>query len=568
MNNKKGLITTYIIPLAIVIAGVLLVATSKVFFRIDLTGEKRYSLADSTRKLLAGNDKPLDVTLYLCGDLDANLLRLSHAVEDMVYEMNNHSKERISIATFDPNSVSDDDSRYALYTRLENRGMRGMNVSVRRRKGQLSEQVIFPWAEMCSATDTVQICLMQPSGKLSGEEAVNLAIEDLEFQLADAVRILTAEATKRIAFIEGHGEWSEAEVYDATDALSRYFYVDRGTLGLDASVLDNYAAIIVAGPKTPLSETDKFIIDQYIMGGGRVLWMVDGTQMSSAMLSTKGTSPIIAHDVNLADMLFRYGVRITPSVIEDMQCAYVPVNISRPGDEPRFEPIPWFFTPLLQTSPLHPITKTIGAVRADFASGIEIVGDTVDTRKSLLLASSNASHVGFAPNAISVGAAIEVEPQQYFTNAYIPVAVAIEGKFTSIYRHRMPPEGMTASQQTDKSPETRMVVVADADIIKNEVEQHNGNLSIVPLGYDRLTYNTYGNRNFIVNTLLYLTDDEGVMELRNRRIELRLLNKATAETYRSTIMAIAVTAPILLFAIIAAIYALLHIRSTRYSNLK
>jgi ABC-2 type transport system permease protein len=251
------------------------------------------------------------------------------------------------------------------------------------------------------------------------------------------------------------------------------------------------------------------------------------------MLSEGGATPLVAMDVNLNDQLFRYGVRLTPTIVEDMQCAYMPINVSRPGEQPRFEPIPWFYTPLLQGSPYHPITKTLQAVKADFASGIEIVGDTVGVRKEVLLISSNASHVDVAPTEIDVMRAINVEPKEYFTTQYVPIAVALEGEFQSIYKHRMIPEGVMANGVINQSVPTRMVVVADGDIIRNDVEQHREGLMLVPLGYDRVTRQTHGNKDFVVNTMLYLTDDEGIMQLRNRRIDLRLLNRAIVESQRN-----------------------------------
>lgn len=557
-NRRRHILHNVVLPIAIAAVAVLLIVGPRLFFRIDLTDQNRYSLADGTRQLLHQVDRPLHATLYLTGDLDANLLRLSHATADMIAEMNNYTNPRISFATVDPNDADSDEQRYQLYTSLENRGMKGMNVSLRQDGGRLSEQIIFPWMEIASPTDTIRICLMQPSGKLSGEQAVNAAIEDLEYQCSDAIRLLTSTTAKRIAFIEGHGEIDEEYVYDATEALSRYFNVDRGTIGSDASVLNAYAAIIIAGPQQPLSETDKYIIDQYIMQGGRVLWLVDGTKNSSDLLAKDGSTPIIGNDINISDMLFRYGVRVTPSVIEDMQCAYIPVNIARPGDEPQFEPIPWFFTPLLQSSPYHPVTKTVGTVRANFASGIEIVGDTTAISKTLLLASSNSSHVTFAPNAINVSDAISVEPQQYFNSAFIPVAIALEGRFTSIYNHRMPPAGVQNPTSYSHSADTKMIVVADADIIRNDIEQHREGLMVVPLGLDRLTQNTYGNRQFIVNSLLYLTDDQGVMQLRNKRLDLRLLNRATITAHRTSIITAATAIPLAIIALLAAIYLLVR----------
>lgn len=531
-----------------------LIFTKTLFFRIDLTEEGRYSLSDATKDLVAEMREPLEVRLYLDGDLDANMLRLKRATEDIVRELNMYASESLTIESVNPNSGTTEEERYAEYARLEERGLRGMSVTIRSRGGKMIEQVIFPWAEICGSRDTMAICLMQPSASKSGEEAVNSAVEDLEYIFIDAIRILNRSEVRKVAFIEGHGELTEEYTYDATDALSRYFQVDRGVLGTDASILDDYAAIIVANPKEKYSETDKFIIDQYIMRGGRVLWLLDGAQMSGDMLSEGGTTPLIALDVNLQDQLFRYGVRLTSTVVEDMQCAYMPVNVARVGEEPRFEPIPWFYMPLLQGSPYHPITKTLQAVKGDFVSGIEIVGDTIGVKKEVLLITSNASHVHVAPTEINVMNAINVEPEQYFNTRYVPVAVAMEGEFQSIYKHRMAPAGVEVGQVIGKSEPTRMVIVADGDIIRNDVEQHREGLMLVPLGYDRVTRQTHGNKDFIVNAMLYLTDDEGVMQLRNRKIDLRLLNRAVVDSQRNMWVWLNTLLPIVLLAIFGGLF--------------
>ena len=532
MSTAKFRVSHVVLWLLCVVV-IFLIFTKTLFFRLDLTEENRYSLSRASKDFVANVCEPLTVLLYLDGDLDANMLRLRRATEDMVRELNMYSSEPLTLEFVNPNNATTEEERYAVYDELEGRGLRGMSVTVRSRDGKMTEQVIFPWVEVCSSCDTMAVCLMQPSAQKTGEEAVNSAIADLEYLFVDAIRVLNRREVVKVAFIEGHGELSEEFTYDASDALSRYFQVDRGVLGVDASVLDDYAAIIIAKQLDKYSESDKFIIDQYIMRGGRVLWLLDGAQMSSDMLSEGGATPLVAMDVNLNDQLFRYGVRLTPTIVEDMQCAYMPINVSRPGEQPRFEPIPWFYTPLLQGSPYHPITKTLQAVKADFASGIEIVGDTVGVRKEVLLISSNASHVDVAPTEIDVMRAINVEPKEYFTTQYVPIAVALEGEFESIYKHRMIPEGVMANGVINQSVPTRMVVVADGDIIRNDVEQHREGLMLVPLGYDRVTRQTHGNKDFVVNTMLYLTDDEGIMQLRNRRIDLRLLNRAIVESQRN-----------------------------------
>ena len=559
LNNSLVSRVSCLVSLIIVLV---LIFTKTLYFRIDLTEEGRYSLSDASKDLVAEISEPLIVKLYLDGDLDANMLRLRRSTEDLVRELNMYASEQLVIENYNPNSATTDEERYAEYAELEERGLRGMSVTIRERGGKMSEQVIFPWAEVCSSRDTMAICLMQPSSQKSGEVAVNNAIADLEYLFVDAIRVLNRKEIRKVAFIEGHGELAEEYTYDASGALSRYFQVDRGVIGIDASVLDSYDAIIVAKPMTAYSESDKFIIDQYIMRGGRVLWLLDGAQMSNDMLAEGGATPLIELDVNLNDMLFRYGVRLTPTVVEDMQCAYMPVNVARPGEEPRFEPIPWFYMPLLQGSPYHPITKTLQAVKADFASGIEIVGDTAGARKEVLLITSNASHVNMAPTEIDVMDAINIEPKEYFTTQYVPIAVALEGKFESIYKHRMAPAGVNVDKIIDKSEPTRMVVVADGDIIRNDIEQHREGLMLVPLGYDRVTRQTHGNKDFIVNAMLYLTDDEGVMQLRNRRIDLRLLNRAVVDSQRDMWMWINTLLPVVLLAIFGGIF--FWIRKRKY----
>lgn len=551
--KNKSLVSRISCLVSIIVVLVLLF-TKTLFFRIDLTEEGRYSLSKAAKSLVVEMSEPLTVKIYLDGDLDANMLRLRRAVEDMIRELNVYSAKQLMVETYNPNSATTDEERYAEYAMLEERGLRGMSVTVRERGGKMSEQVIFPWVEVCGSRDTMAVCLMQPSAQKSGEAAVNSAIADLEYLFVDAIRILNRKEVRKVAFIEGHGELAEEYTYDASDALSRYFQVDRGVIGTDASVLDGYDAIIIAKPMEQYSEGDKFIIDQYIMRGGRVLWLLDGAQMSNDMLSEGGTTPLIELDVNLNDMLFRYGVRLTPTIVEDMQCAYMPVNVARPDEEPRFEPIPWFYMPLLQGSPYHPITKTLQAVKADFASGIEIVGDTAGVRKEVLLITSNASHVYVAPTEINVMQAINVEPKEYFTTQYVPIAVAMEGEFESIYKHRMAPVGIKTEKIIDKSKQTRMVVVADGDIIRNEIEQHREGLMLVPLGYDRVTRQMHSNRDFIVNTMLYLTDDEGVMQLRNRRVDLRLLNRAVVESQRDLWMWVNTLLPMVLLAMFGGVF--------------
>ncbi len=547
--------------LAVAALSVWLIMSRSVFFRIDMTEEGRFTIAGCTREIVAAIDEPVHVDIYLGGDMDADMVRLRHSVRDLIDELNAYAGEKITLSYIDPNEAADDESRYAGYERLERRGLRGMSVAVRDGHGGVSQQVLFPWAEVSAHGDTVPVCLLQPGDGLSGEEAVNAAMEDHEYLFADALRILQQSEVRKVAFIEGHGELSEAETYDISAALSRYFQVDRGVLGAYDDMLDGYDAVIIAAPQEKFSETDKYIIDQYLMRGGRVLWCIDGVQVSHDDMAKSGVSPLMPLDLNLQDMLFRYGVRITPTVVEDLQCAYMPVNIARPGETPKFEPMPWFYAPLLQTSPYHPITKNRSAVKGEFASLIDFPGDTAGVKKSVLLVSGNASHITAAPNDIDLNRIISVDPKEYFTTGYAPVAAVMEGRFVSAFRNRMPPKGLNVSRaKLDSSALTRMVVVGDGDVLRNDLENADGGVAIVPLGYDRMTRMTYGNKDFILNSMLYLTDDMGLMELRNRTVRLRLLNKAAVLTGAAHMKWLNVLLPLAIVAVGGAAYLYLHRR--------
>ena len=276
-------------------------------------------LSDNTKELLASLQEPIEVELYLNGLLDANMAHLRSAFLELIQEYNVYAAKRLVVVNINPSEATTEKERNERYMELEDEGLAGMTVSMQGDDGRLSQQVVFPWAVFTSGNNAVAVALMQPSMQRGAEQSIQLAIEDLEYQITDALRILNRTEVKMVAYIEGHKELNEWETYDVNEAFSRYFQVDRGPLGDDPSVLDPYDAIIIAGPMEPYTEQEKYIIDQYVMQGGKVLWLVDGVRISQQELAESGTTPTMALDVNLNDMLFKYGVRINPTVISDLQ---------------------------------------------------------------------------------------------------------------------------------------------------------------------------------------------------------------------------------------------------------
>jgi ABC-2 type transport system permease protein len=524
---NKNNIRSFGIVVACII--VLNIVSAYAFFRLDLTSEKRYTISGNTKTLMAGldKDKKMHIRIYLDGDLNPGFLRLKKSVGELLDEFKVYANNDFTYEFVNPSTASSQEERDKAYAALEKRGLKASVVYDKDDEGKAIQKVVFPWAEIYYEHDTMPVNLLENNPRFSGSQNLNNSIENLEFQLTDAIRVKTTKTINKVAFIEGHGEYPAELVYDASVAFSRYFQVDRGQLGTDPNVLKAYKAIVIANPQKPFTEQEKYIIDQYIMNGGRVLWLVNGVRLAEDSLSTIGVSPAIPLNVNLDDQLFKYGARIDPILLQDMQCTQVPMNVARPGEAAKFEPMPWYYSPLLLTSPEHPITRNLVEVRATFASALDLnVSESVKIKKTVLLVTSNATHAEKTPTRIDLSSMYDMDSKTYFNTGYAPVAAALEGQFTSVFANRMIPEGIISDGKTiNESKPTRMIVVANADVIRNDVQGSGPSMQFLPLGYDRYTKQEYGNHDFILNSILYLADDDGWLQLRSREFKLRLLNK-------------------------------------------
>ena len=560
MKNKR--IHTYIITIAS-IAICCLFAMKILFFRIDLTEEKSFSISKASKNILKSIESQIDIVIYI-GDADANIAHLKSAIEDMLDEFAAYAKHNISYRYINPSDAKSDEERKKNFYNLEERGMSPITISTRDSQGKVSQTLIFPWAEVIMNGDTLPVCLMKPTEMKSGEQSVNAAIEELEYNLIEAINILGKKSFDKIVFLEGHGELSELYTYSIMEQLHKYFQIDRGTLADDASALKDYKAVIIAKPTKPFSESDKFIIDQYIMNGGKVIWLLDAVSYSASELSKSGISPVMPLDLNLNDMLFRYGARLEASVIQDMQCLYMPINVATVGEPPIFEQMPFTYYPLVMTSPENAITKNLMNVKTEFPSFVQQVSLENGIVMDVLLATSNASHVDMAPTNIDIRNIANIDPKTFVNARFLPIGVLMKGQFQSIFMHRQAPKNLVnLLPRKDKSISNKMILVADGDIIRNEIEQSNDKqIGIVPLGLDRNTGQSYGNSNFIVNSLLSITDDDALIQLRNRSIKLRMLDKQEISSNRVFWQVLNTLLPVVLLFILGAVY--IYIRKVRY----
>ena len=549
MIGKKINISVFLFAILLVVLSFFL------FFRIDLTSDNRYSISPLTKELMQNTDELLSITLYLDGELNPGFQRLKKSTVELVDELDVFARKNVDFRIVNPSEANSNEEREKKYAELVSLGMTPTAIYERDEEGKAIQKIVFPWVKISSKNKTTYVNLLKNIRGFSGEENLNISIENLEFELTDGIRRILKKEVSKIAFIEGHGELNEAETFSISKALSRHFQIDRGVIATDAAILNPYKAIIIARPTTPFSEKDKFILDQYIMQGGNVLWLIDGVRIARENLSTSGLSPAMELDLNLSDQLFKYGVRINTNILQDVQCAQIPVNIAPKGEKPQFEPSPWFFAPLLLTSYQHPITKNITEVRSEFASSLEIVGENKNIRTALLLATSDNTHALATPATIDLGALPNSRDKNYFNQAYLPVAVLLEGKFRSNYENRLLPEGLTGiSAVRSESLASKQIVIADGDIIRNETNGIATDSTTLPLGFDRFMNQQFGNREFIQNAVLYLADDPRWLELRSRSLKLRLLNKRLIADEKLFWQIINVITPILFLIITGFLY--------------
>ena len=539
----------------IAIVGVVLLNVAAHFcvLRLDLTDDQRYSLSTATKELLNELDAPVEVTVYLAGDLNPSFQRLKNATAEMVEEMGKlrPTKSPLKGDFADPSSED-----------LSALGLTPIVIHERAHNGTTVQQTVYPYALVRYKGRMAVVSLLQNNRGMSGEENLNASIENLEYAFAEAIHQVQQTEVPKVAFLEGHGELPEQNVYDISLALSKYFQVDRGVLGSDPSVLDGYQAVVVADPQTPFSEADKYILDHYIQQGGNVLWVLNGVRFSEDVLAQSGFTPVLALDLNLTDMLFRYGVRVNPALLQDVQCLPVPVNVSSDPQQPNLQPVPWYYAPLLLTSQASPITRNIGQVSSMFASPVDVVGGEDGIRKEVLLATSTATRLIPTPAEVDLG---DLNPDMStFRYQYVPVAVALEGRFPSVFAHRMVPEGIELAAAGGaiggNSEVSRQVVVASGSVIRNEIQQGKA----LPAGYDRYSGMQFANRDFLVNAVLYLTDEQGLIPLRQKTIALRLLNDRRAHEQRTQMQLFSTITPVALLAFIGLIVFL--IRRYKYTR--
>ncbi len=529
------------------------------FTRFDLTSEKRFSIAPSTKEYLKSLEDVIYVKIYLDGDLPPGFKRLRNSTKELLDEFRVYAKDNIEYQFIDPSAIADKKERNDLFQQLAQKGLQPTNLE-ERQKGGTSQKIIFPGVLLNYRVQEIPIQLLKSKLGTGSEEMLNNSIEGLEYDFIKGIKSVTSSLKTRIAFLQGQGELSTRQIADAASVLRESYRVDTLTINGRLNALKDIRTLIIAKPDVPFNDKDKFVIDQFIMKGGRVLWLLDAMQIDLDSLAATSTNVAIAKQLNLEDILFKYGTRVNNDLVMDLQAAPIPVVTGQVGNQPKTDLFPWYFSPLINPSSTNPIVHNLNAIKFEFGSTVDTV-EAEGVKKTVLLTSSKYSKAVMAPARVSLNILKEDPDPKMFNRQNLPMAVLLEGNFQSDFKNRVPEEIASSPEIgfKDKSEPTKMIVVGDGDVIASYVSK-KGN--IFPLGYDRFTGETYGNRNFILNCVDYLCDDSGLMTLRAKELKLRLLDKA--KTANSNVSWINTILPVLLIMIYGFVHLL--VRRKKYER--
>ncbi len=514
------------LTLLLVVLVLLNIVSYHFYERIDLTKEKRYTLSSATKELLKNLNDDIFIRVYLEGEFPAGFKRLRNSTQDILAEFRAASKGRIHFIFEDPLADKNEKEKQEIYNQLLEKGLQPTNLRVNT-EDQYSSKVIFPGALLRYRDREMPLQLLENQIGLGPQEVLNNSIELLEYKIANKIKKITQRISPTIAFTEGHGELADEYLNDIKATLDELKYdVVRINPKTIANIPNRYKLLVIAKPTEAFKEQEKFKIDQFIMNGGSVLWLIDAVDVEMDSLRGKEFYFANKRELNLDDQLFRYGARLNPYLVQDLQCNKIPLVVGMMGDRPQTELFPWFYFPLLMGNNNHAIVRNLDAIQTQYVGTIDTV-KAHNINKTFLLTTSKYSKALMAPVRVHFSMLKEQPDPATFNKKDVPVSVLLEGQFSSVFKNRIAPETMQMMdslniQFKESSAFSKMIIVADGDIIKNEISPRGG---VLPLGFYSFTNQTFANKDFILNCVEYLADDTQLIETRNKEIKLRLLDR-------------------------------------------
>jgi ABC-2 type transport system permease protein len=536
-------------------------------YRVDLTEEKRYTLSDPTKKLLENLNDQVYVTVFLDGDMPAGFKKLSNSTRELLQEFKEYGSNNIQYEFVRPGT--DSTTGYTMDS-LMRMGLKPTNVRVQAKEGEGEEQrYLFPGAVVAYKDRIMPVDFLQGQDMQGGINSLNNAEALLEYKLISTIQKVSTDTVPLVAYMLGNGEPLSYNVFDLVErTLKQNYRFTFAPIDSFPALPDFFDAIVIFKPTEPFNDQQKLKIDQYVMNGGKVIWMVDRlyAEMDSLMRRQSG---FVAYDrnLNIEDLLFKYGVRINGDLVQDLQCDRVPLVVGNLGDKPQMELTNWPYFPLLSSYSSHPISKNLNQVLSIFPNSIDTI-KSADIRKTVLLSTSENARTLVTPAIVSLNSIKTEEDLKKFDKKHIPVAVLLEGKFSSLYSNRLSAATLDTLANIYKKPflasskgESKIIVMSDADIASNVFSQQQGPLE---MGYNQFTQTQYANKDFILNCIEYLVNPSGILSARSKDYTLRLLDTKKIDEGKTFWQVLNIGLPVLLVIIFGFVFQAL--RKRRFSR--
>lgn len=532
------------------------------FKRFDLTHDKRYTLSETSMNIIEQIDSPLYVDVFLEGNFPADFKRLQIETQQLLEEFTAYNPNIIFQFV---NPIEKEEERLAVMKQFTERGLQPLSVTVDF-KGKQTQEVVFPWAVASYGDRSSKVGLLKNLMGASTEEKVISSVQHLEFAFAEAFHKIINEKQKKIAIIKGNGQLEDIFIADFLRTVRESYFIGPFTLDSVAKqqptetleALKKYDLAIIAKPTEAFSEEEKQVLDQYIINGGKSIWLIDNVNANYEDLYSEAGA-LLAHsnELNLTDMFFKYGIRMNPLLVKDEYAIPIKVATGEQGSQTQYQQFFWKFSPFIYPATTHPIVKNMEGIKFEFASPIELLKN--DIQKTVLLTSSEYSKPVGTPSQISLDMLTEeVNPEDYAGKGLMPVAVLLEGSFKSMYENRILPFKDTNFKSN--GIENKMIVISDGDVIKNQIDKG------VPLelGFDKWTNNLYGNKDFMMNCVNYLLDDTGLINIRSKDVDLPLLDKEKVYQNYTWAQLITIGLPIVIVFVFGLLFT--YLRRREYSK--
>jgi len=535
-NVKREHLIRFTSILLLIVA--LSVISTFLFTRFDLTSEKRYTLSKSTKEMLKNLDDIIYIKVYLDGKgLPPDYAELATKTREFLDELRAYSKY-IEYEFIDPAKDREPQEMNAIYGELYKKGLNPQAIQSMGAEG-VNTRYIVPGAILSYHQRETPVQLLDTDDGLirDRENIIKYSIEKLEYNIGNAIRWMTNQQNAKVAFLKGHGELSNIEVVKAIISIANFYVVDTVALSNergnifnlemdsvtnDFNIKDNkYDLLIIAKPTVPFGNYEKYLLDQFVMRGGRLLWFIDPVSAEMDSLNNHPEMACFARDLNLEDMFFRYGIRMNTNLLQDLNALEIPVSANRMGGQAQYKYIPWYYFPKITPFIDHPIVKNLNVLRTEFVSSMDTVGANSNLKKTVLLTTSANTKIVNTPAIISLQTLKRRADMKEFSKRHLPVSILVEGEFTSLFSD-LDGENIAQLGVIHKSPPTKMIFVSDGDMIKNQLRQDN---FAYPLGFDRFTGMVFGNKNFLLNAVNYLCDDVDILQVRSKDFKMRLLDK-------------------------------------------